>query len=214
MKTIKIIAIEGLDKSGKYSAANMLLDRLTVDGYKVAKGEHHRYDQPTGELIMKWLKKEYDVDQSTIELIMTADKQAQQKWYKQLEDEGYDFLILDRYTLSQLAYANANKIPVEWTVELQRYMRKPDIDIVIDISPEVSMGRKGKHNEGQNDRYESDRAMLEEVRSNYILMKEKYSAPMKFIVNGEQPIDDVHYEIYQIVKDNLCEVSFEETDCN
>lgn len=189
------------DKSGKASQTRLLTERLKADGYKVIQSEFHRYDTETGKLIMKWLKKEIDYDQTTVEIIMTADKQAQQQWFKDLANLGYEFLILDRYTLSQVVYAKASGIDVEWTKQLQKYMRKPDLDIVIDIPAEVSMKRKGKH--GENDRYESDLELLNRVRDNYIVLDEKYSAPLKYIVNGTGLIEDIHEDIYSIVIDNL-----------
>jgi len=179
--------------------------RLNIEGYASTKAEHHRYDTPTGDLIMKWLKKEWETDQKTIELIITSDKQNQQNCYSQLEIEGCQFLILDRYTLSQFAYGQSNGMDLEWLAALQRYIRKPDIDIVIDIPADVSMNRKGKHNDGVNDRYESDYEMLNRVRDNYILLDEKYSAPLKFIVDGQRTIEDIHEDIYHIVKDHLLE---------
>lgn len=193
-----IVAIEGLDKSGKYSQTNLLGKRLVDEGYKVMKSEFHRYDTPTGQLIMKWLKKEWDVSQKTIELIMSADKMNQQGWFQQLEQQGYDFLLLDRYTLSQAAYAVANEIDGRWVLELQKYMRKPDLDIVIDISPEESMKRKGKY--GENDRYEEDKQLLEKVRANYLTFSTDYSAPIKRVVNGIKDVNEIHDEIYTTVK--------------
>lgn len=191
---MKIIAIEGLDKSGKHTQSNMLVDYLRSRGYKVEKSEFHRYDTPTGQLIQKWLYKEWDVDQTTIELIMAADKQAQQKWFKELEDQGVDFLILDRYTVSQFVYSLANDIEREWTIALQKYMRKPDLNIFIDIEAEESMRRKGKH--GENDRYESDLKLLNGVRALlYWYINDKGH------INGHQSQEDVHKDIVKVVKE-------------
>lgn len=191
---MKIIAIEGLDKSGKYTQSKLLTEYLKNMGYKVEQSEFHRYDTPTGELIMKWLRKEWDVSQFTIELIMTADKQAQQKWFNQLEKEGIDFLILDRYTGSQKVYAAASGVDTSWTKALQQYMRKPDIEIFIDIDPVESMKRKGKH--GENDRYESDLELLKRVRQLYPVLCNNI-----IIVNGEQSVNEVHLEIVEKVKE-------------
>ncbi|GAV11386.1 thymidylate kinase [Paenibacillus sp. NAIST15-1] len=174
-----------------------------AEGYKVVKSEHHRYDTPTGQLIMDWLTRKYDVDQRTIELIMTADKQAQQSWYQQLEQDGVEVLILDRYMLSQLAYSKAAGVDLEWSLQLQKYMRKSDIDFVIDIPPDESMRRKGKHNNGVNDKYESDYKLLSNVQNNYIHLPIEHTSKEKYIVNGMQTIEEIHDEIYSIVKIHL-----------
>ena len=191
---MKIISIEGLDKAGKYTQAEMLKDYLEKKGKNVVKSEFHRYDTPTGELIMKWLTNKWDVDQYTIELIMTADKQAQQRWFTQLEKEGVDFLILDRYTGSQLAYSSANKMDSSWIRALQVNIREPDIEIFIDIPAEESMKRKGKHNNGENDRYESDLKMLKNVR-------EIYDLYISNKVDGMKNPSEVHKDIVSIIND-------------
>jgi dTMP kinase len=149
---------------------------------------------------MKWLTKKWSVDQTTIELIMAADKQAQQGWFKQLKTEGVDFLILDRYTLSQAVYGIATGSDGRWLLQLHNYMRKPDLDIVIDIPAEVSMKRKGKHNNGINDRYESDLTLLKNVRNYYNNVSTFYSAPVKRIVNGEQDVESVHNDLFCVIQ--------------
>lgn len=193
---MKIIAIEGLDKSGKFSQSNLLEGYLKEKGYKVARSEFHRYDTPTGNLVKKWLVGEWDVDQTTIELVMTADKQAQQKWFDELEASGVDFLILDRYTGSQQVYSEANGVDTEWTASLQKFMRPADYEIFIDVPAEVSMARKGKHNNGVNDRYESDLKLLERVRELYLCRNNS-----KF--DGTKSVQDVHLDIVEFVDSTI-----------
>lgn len=175
---MEIIAFEGLDKSGKHTQSNLLANFLYEQGYSVVQSEFHRYDTPTGALIKKWLFGEYDADQNTIELIMSADKQAQQKWFAQLEEEEVDFLILDRYIGSQLCYSKSNGLDEEWRNMLQSKIRKPDYEFLLDVTPEESMKRKGKH--GENDKYESNHQLLTKVRKAYIEYFEK--SPDSFIV--------------------------------
>ncbi|MFE4571372.1 dTMP kinase [Paenibacillus chitinolyticus] len=200
-KKMKIISIGGLDKSGKHTQSKLLAERLHSEGYKVMQSEFHRYDTPTGKLIMKWLRKEWEASAETIELIMAADKQAQQDWFRELESEGYEYLILDRYMLCQVIYGLANGQDGRWIMELQKYMRKPDLDIVIDIPAEESMKRKGKH--GENDRYESDLGLLTRVRSYYKNVSKNYSAPAKVIVDGLRSIEEIHTDITKIVTEEF-----------
>jgi dTMP kinase len=194
---LKIIAIEGIDKSGKASQCRMLKERLRAEGVNVMQSEFHRYDTPTGDLIMKWLKKEYDVDQRTIEFIMAADKQAQQQWFQQLKDSGVQVLILDRYLLSQRCYAIANGATNNDVDALHKYLQPPDQSIVLDIPAAVSMGRKGKHNDGNNDRYESDHDMLERARQLFLTPVD--SLPSSFLNANNKTIEEIHEEIYTIV---------------
>lgn len=196
---MKIIAIEGLDKSGKHTQSKMIVNYLRQQGYKVEQSEFHRYDTPTGQLIQKWLYKEYDVDQYTIELIMTADKQAQQKWFEELERQGVDFLILDRYIGSQKVYSCASGVDAFWTFVLQQHLRKPDLEIYIDITPEESMKRKGKW--GENDRYESDLILLSNVREFYL--ERVNTRSNRFMVNGMQSIEKIHYDIVGVVNEYI-----------
>lgn len=200
MGKLFIVAIEGLDKSGKATQTRMLANALREKGLNVEQGEFHRYDTPTGELIAKWLRKEYEVSQETIELIMAADKQAQQGKFIELEEAGVEVLILDRYTMSQLVYAAANEVSLPWSVDLQEQMRKPDLNIVIDIPATVSMERKGKHNGGVNDRYESDLELLKKVRLLYKIMD--YKAP---VIDGMKSIDEIHKDILTIVMDRMAD---------
>lgn len=200
-----VIDIEGLDKSGKATQTSKLTERLRNAGFKVVQSEFHRYDTPTGALIRKWLKKEWDVDQQTIELVMAADKMAQQRWFRSLENRGFDFLILDRYTGSQEVYGVVSGDLAgydteidgvkKWIDSLLQYCRKPDYTIFIDIAPEESMSRKGKH--GENDRYEEDVLLLSLVREEYL---ERYKSDRTWMkVDGHLDPEMVHKLIWNML---------------
>jgi dTMP kinase len=189
-----IISVEGLDKSGKKTQTQMLVDFLRAKRFKVAVSESPNYVTPTGELIRQWLAKDYDVDQRTIEFVYTANMQEQQAYFKKLEEEDYDFLVMDRYTGSQRAYAVATGSAPEWVDQMQKYMRQPDVEIIIDIDPMESMRRKGKHNNGVNDRYEENLKLLYHVRELYLQQKRH-----KIIVNGMQSIENIHQDIIMVM---------------
>ena len=193
---MKIIVFEGLDKSGKYSQSELLKKNLEELGYKVAKSEFHRYDTPTGQLIQKWLYGEYDVDQTTIELIMAADKYAQVPWMNSLRKEGYDFLILDRYYTSQIVYGRASGGDVDWIDGLIGDLPAYHLQFFLDISPEESMRRKGKH--GENDRYESDLTLLKKVREWY-LHEVEFQGDIK-LINAERSVEQIENEVLLFMK--------------
>lgn len=204
---MKIIAFEGMDKSGKHTASVQLAEHLISLGYKVVQSEFHRYDTPTGKLIQEYLYGKYKVSNETIQLIMSADKQAQQEWIKDLEESGVDFLILDRYYLSQKVYSNYFIDKSEYTPEevslykglytdIIKCFRKADITIYLDNTAETSMSRKGQH--GENDLYEQNKELLEYVRTGYLeeVQKEK----QYLIISSEQTIEEVKNELIEKFK--------------
>lgn len=195
---MQIVAIEGLDKSGKATQAKMLKEALEKIGLKVVQSEFHRYDTPTGKMIQDWLYKRYDVDQATIELIMAADKQAQQKWFASLEEDQVDVLILDRYVTSQRTYGHVSGSSHHWIEALIKQCRKPDIEILIELPPIESMNRKGKH--GDNDRYESDLQFLRNVQLTYW---GHFANRTDCIVDGLLSVEKVHEQIMNVIKDKM-----------
>lgn len=206
---MKIVSIEGLDKAGKNLASKFLANQLALKGLRVVKSEFHRYDTPTGKMIQDYLTKKWDCSDETIELIMAADKQNQQDWFKELEAQGVDVLILDRYTLSQYVYSVSKGVSPYWANALQRYMRQPDYTVLLDISAATSMSRKGKHNNGVNDRYEENLKLLEGVRNNYLENLEAYvRAGSACIINGEMPLEHVHREILNAVEQDVLQVEY------
>lgn len=183
---MKVIAIEGLDKSGKRTALDVLYDYFTSKGLRVERMSFPNYNHPIGQLIQKWLTGNYLADEKTFELLHAADKQQMQFYIKEYERKGVDILLIDRYVHSQLAYG-AYDSDDTWLAELARYIRKPDAVIYLDVEPEVSMHRRGKY--GDNDYYESDIERLRYTKSEYeCLFKEETDSAVHMVDANQPPI--------------------------
>lgn len=203
---MKIIAIEGLDKAGKHTQADLLAENLTKMGYKVARYEFVDYDSVTGKLIQEFLHHEQKLDPFTVQLLQAANKQELQPKFKSMNDE-YDFLILDRYVQSQFVYGayfilkQARKghiSPEEFSAQLnildilsRDTIVKPWLNLYIDVDVEHSIGRKGEH--GANDDYERNKKLLEFTRKLYTdcAMSRKDT----LMINGMQTPDEVSQDI-------------------
>lgn len=158
--------MEGLDKSGKKTQTELIKQYLIEKGYRVALVSFPRYETPVGQLLRNWLTGVSKFDKYTFEYLMASDKQDFQHTMEEMEKDGVDFLILDRYTTTQLAFSLGSRLPLDLTLALQRFMRKPDLEILLDISVETSVGRQGEH--GDNDKYEGDKDLLFRVRQEYV----------------------------------------------
>lgn len=176
---MKIIAFEGLDKSGKHTQMNALADRLWSEGMRVETLSFHNYDSPVGQLIQKWLYREFEMPLLAINYIISADKLAYLDKFKEWEQDGVDYLLIDRYLLSQMVYPIAMGLDVHVVEDLAKYIPEPDYTIMIDISVDTSIDRKGKH--GDNDRIEENYSLNEKVRAEYL--SRLSSNPNNFIIN-------------------------------
>lgn len=161
-----IVSVEGIDKSGKCTAAGTLTDYFkTEKGLNVARMEMPDYSTPIGALIRDYLTGDLSVSPETFELLLAADKQAAQSRIAAFEAAGVDVLVMDRYVHSQIAYG-AYHVDAQWLSAITSKLRLPDAVIYLDVEPEVSMHRKGKF--GDNDKYEGDLDRLRATRSAYL----------------------------------------------
>lgn len=197
---MKIIEVTGIDKAGKHTLVENLHGYLTGKGYKVKKESFPRYATVIGNIIYQNLTQGFTEDKHTFELYMTLDKQGFQRvidFYETTEE--VDYLLLDRYTMTQRCYAYASGIDQDWANSLQQMMRQPDLTIFVDIPVKESMERKGKHNEGENDMYESNEGLLEDVRRIHKQHVDESSTVVE--INGHTDVNKVYESAVQVLHD-------------
>ena len=106
MKKTRIIAIEGIDGSGKGVQYRLLRDALLARGYTVATRDFPAYDSFFGGEIGKLLSgaegtRADQVDGKSMALWFALDRFESFRDYR---DGATDILILNRYVLSNAVY--------------------------------------------------------------------------------------------------------------
>lgn len=145
MKKNLFIAFEGIDGSGKSTQVKLLAEHLEKAGHKVYS-TFEPTDSPIGALIRNIFSHKMEADHSVIAGLFVADRldhllNKTNGILKKLE-EGYT-VITDRYYFSSYAY-HGTHMSMDWVIEansLSADLLRPDLNIYIDISPEVSMKR-------------------------------------------------------------------------
>lgn len=204
---MKIIALEGLDKAGKHTQADLLEKDLEKTGARVKRAEFINYKSETGKMLMKFLRSNEKVDNFTIQLLQMINKQEEYSLFRKFARQKIDYLILDRFTLSEFIYGyyfimqdvnNGNinhdefQHQIKMLDEFTSYLSpKVDLNIYVDIDVKTSIGRKGEY--GDNDRYERNKALHSFVRDTYT--KFANSRNDMFKVNGMQSPELVHKEL-------------------
>ncbi len=170
MRKNLFIAFEGIDGCGKSTQAKLLAENLEKAGHSVYLTAEPT-DSPIGKMIRDIFKHKMEAHDKTIAALYVADRldhllNETNGVLKKMK-EGYT-VITDRYYFSSYAYHSVH-MPMEWVIQansLSAELLRPDLNIYIDISPEVSMKRLNK---GRNiiELYESV-DNLRQVREKYL----------------------------------------------
>jgi dTMP kinase len=148
MKKNFFIAFEGIDGSGKSTQVKLLKEKLEVAGLKVYT-TCEPTDGPMGKMIRDMFNGRAEADHRIIAALFVADRldhllNKTNGILKKLE-EGYT-VITDRYYLSSYAYQSPH-LDLDWVIKansLSAGLLRPDLNIYIDISPEISIERLNK----------------------------------------------------------------------
>src|SRR5438874_1862145 len=145
MKSNLFIALEGIDGSGKSTQMKFLSEKLAGTGHKVYS-TFEPTDGPVGSLIKNIMRGRIIADHRTIAGLFVADRldhllNEVNGIVKKL-DEGYT-VITDRYYFSSYAY-HGTHMDMDWVIQanaMSAEILRPDINIFINVSPEISMHR-------------------------------------------------------------------------
>lgn len=192
------IVLDGIDGSGTTTHSKLLTGFLEMKDFKV-----HLTQEPSnseiGGLLRKYLKNN-KIPPTTDALMFAADRDLHyQNEIRQKLKEGY-IVISDRYLESSIVYQSiqSDNITIEWVNEINKFAGKPDLTIILDIDPKISLARKTQKN---LEKFE-DTTFLNKVRSLYLerAEKEKY-----FIINTNDIIEFVQEGIQKLVISKLKE---------
>jgi len=176
MKTNLFIAFEGIDGCGKSTQVKLLTESLKNAGHKVYS-TYEPTDSPIGSVIRNIFKHRIEADHRTIAGLFVADRldhllNKTNGILKKIE-EGFT-VVTDRYYFSSYAY-HGTHMSLDWVIEansMAAELLKPDLNIYIDISAEVSMKRLGK---GRNS------MELYETSENLVNVRAKYEEAMELL---------------------------------
>lgn len=191
----RLIAFEGLDQSGKQTQAQLLRDRLRQAGHKARVIAFPDYATSIGEEIARALQGERDYAPDVMQLLFIANRYERKRDLERWLAADL-MLICDRYIASSIAYGEAQQLDPDWLAEVQRFLPRPDLTILVDIAPETAVARKRRG----RDRYEQNLALLARVRASYT----RQAAAADWVtVNGEASPDDVAAAVASAVRARL-----------
>lgn len=216
-----IIALEGIDASGKETQCTLLQQTLAVHPSHEEKTtrvcDFPNYESVAGGVVGRILRGDtlildnseevtpesgavWSIDKAIIiQSVMIADRMEWQSqlfdWYADLGD---GVLILDRYKMSGLVYGQADGITRDWIMRAQSAVIEPYINILIDITVEESVRRRPD----RQDYYEKNFPKLRKVRDLYLEEFDRHSSESDnyyFVVDGMASPEVVQERIMDVL---------------
>ena len=147
-----LIAIEGVDKSGKETQTNMLLERLRSENRDARKIEFPNYTSEAAGAIRMYLHGDFgtnpdDVNPYAASVLFAVDRYASYKTEWEAFHDAGGIVISDRYTMSNMIHQGAKiagdperRLFIEWLIDLEFVkigLPAPDIVIFLDLSMDL-----------------------------------------------------------------------------
>lgn len=223
----KLIVIEGTDGSGKAMQTNLLLKRLTKEGYAVAAASFPQYGKKSAGMVEEYLNGKYgkpdSLDPRIASLFYALDRFDLSAEIRMRIKEG-NIMVLDRYVDSNAGH-QGGKIKdareraefLAWLYELEfgiLTIPKPDLVLILHVPARIGQHlvaekqqrlyiKGGKKHDG----HEADLEHLQHAEASYLWLAEQY--PNDHIViecapsNSILPPETIHERVWGTVKARL-----------
>ncbi len=180
-----LIAIEGLDSSGKETQTKLLAQKLKKEGFKIKTISFPRYNNQSSFAIKKYLSGKYgkidEISAKEASLFYALDRYDASNQIKKWLGSKY-VVIADRYTGSNMAHQGTklknqkelNKF-LTWLSDLEYNtlkIPKPNLNILLHVNAEIV--KKIMKNKKVKDAHERNFKYLEKVEKTYLEIAEKY----------------------------------------
>lgn len=220
MKKGKLIVLEGAcDGIGKTTQYNLLIKRLSKDNEVVVSHHFPSYNTYQGEPVTRYLSGEYgkleDLSPYFINSLYANDRAI--TWNTKLKKLYLDgnIILLDRYTTSSLIYQAAliddieeKKKFIDYVIDFEYNklgIQRPDQVIFLTAPFDLvnEMRNQRVQNDGViNDIYERDLEVMKRVYDNALFVADYLSFDKIKCNDGNKmrDIDDIHEEVYRLVK--------------
>ncbi|XP_034439104.1 thymidylate kinase [Hippoglossus hippoglossus] len=184
-----LIVLEGVDKAGKTTQCQKLLQALQQSGQSVEMMRFPDRSTTIGQLISAYLQKKSDLEDHTVHLLFSANRWEMVPLMKEKLEQGTT-LVVDRYAFSGVAFTSAKPgFCLDWCMKPDVGLPKPDLVMFLQLSP-VEAALRGQFGE---ERYETSIFQREVQRKFEELMKDP-SVNWQ-VIDASKSVDDVHKDI-------------------
>lgn len=189
----KLIVLYGINNIGKSTQALKLVDRFEREGFQSEYVKYPVYDEnPSGPFINDVLRKGKDVSVEELQMWYTVNRFQFESKLKKMLEEGVH-VIAEDYIGTGIAWGMAQGIEKQWLVEMNRFLVSEDISVYM-------FGERFMDGVEKNHRNEQDDELMQKAAQAHEELSRDFDWPR---VDASQSIDEVHDQIWNIVKGNI-----------
>ncbi len=197
----RFIVFEGIDGAGKTTQIERLAARLRAEGRKVTVTAEPTVSVSGGMLrdALGGLQKRTACEMAAMFVLDRVFHNVNPDGICAMIDAGYD-VICDRYYYSSMAY-QGSQTDFAWVRDMNLNcpeIRRPDLCIFLDLSPEESLARIGRERT-HTEIYEK-KEILEAVRRQFLHVFEELDDKTVIIDTTGQSIDEVAKKVAEAVE--------------
>ncbi len=203
------VVIEGIDGAGTTSLTRLLQEALEAAGQRV-HATREPSGGPVGSLIRQALSHRLSVATAegseplawqTMALLFAADRLDHVQAEVEPHLRAGEVVISDRYDYSSVAYQSvvgggASEV-IEWVKSLNRYARRPDITLVVDVKPETAAARRQGRGGGPELYEKND---LQARLADFYRSIDQHFQDNIVHIDGEQPLQEVAKQALDAVR--------------
>ncbi|MBD3196019.1 MAG: dTMP kinase [Candidatus Lokiarchaeota archaeon] len=190
------ITIDGIDGCGSTTHSKLLAGFLENKGYNVFLTREPTNSE-IGKLLRIYLKND-KIPPETDALLFAADRSYHYLIdIKEKQEDGF-IVISDRYKEASIVYQSvqSERISTKWIEEINKFAQDPDITIILDIDPAISLSRKTQKD---LEKFENT-PFLDKVREIYL---ERAKSQNYYVINSDDIIEFVQGKIQKLVLKHL-----------
>jgi dTMP kinase len=203
-----LIAVEGIDKSGKETQVDELAKNFIMAGEEVITIDFPAYDTPSGQAIRSILDGYHPLDarENAMELqaLMAINRYEQQARIETALMQG-KVVICDRYVASGQVYGVNAGVDMDWLSQIQHALVQPDITVLLNITEEEYVKRCKNYDE--LDVHESDLSFIRsaiKLYNNFGEMNEDW-----LVIDGAGSEEDIANNVFSSVQKVMKEMGLE-----
>ena len=220
----KLIVIDGTDGSGKATQTEKLVERLKAEGHSVFMLDFPQYGERSAAMVEDYLNGKFgdaeEVGPYRASIFYACDRFAAAKDAKERLERG-EICICNRYVSANMGH-QAGKIDsdaekdkfLDWLKELEFGIfgiPEPDCQILLYADPAVAQklvdnkGHRDYVGGEKRDIHEADIDHLKNASEAFLYCAKKFDWSVIECTPGDEmrSIDDIHEEVYGIVKSEI-----------